>query len=174
MIITCNKGTFIGDRDKAILLSLLDTGARSQEFLDINLTDINMITGKILIRQGKGRKPRTVYIGSKSRKAVKKYLKDRRDNHPAFLITNNSERLSYDGLRAVITRRSKLAGIKPPSLHSFRRAFAINMLRAGVDIYSIQALLGHKSLSVLQRYLKITTEDARLAHRLASPVDNNL
>jgi site-specific recombinase XerD len=175
LIDTCNKGTFADIRDKAILLSLLDTGARAQEFLNINLADINLITGEILIRQGKGRKPRYVYIGSKSRKAIRNYIKHRIDNnHPALWIVNNSGRLTYDGLRTIVSRRSKIAGIKPPSLHSFRRAFAINMLRAGADIYSLQELLGHKSLIVLQRYLKITTEDARLAHRLASPVDNKM
>jgi site-specific recombinase XerD len=174
LIATCKNGTFTGARDKAILLSLLDTGARSQKFLDINLADINLLTGEILIRHGKGRKPRFVYLGRKSRKAVRNYLKFRIDNHPALWINHSSERLAYDGLRSIVTRRSTLAGIKPPSLHSFRRSFALNMLRSGANIYSLQAILGHTSLSMLTRYIKITSEDTKLIHRLASPVDNNM
>jgi site-specific recombinase XerD len=66
---TCPNNTFTGIRDRAIFLSLLDTGARASKFLNLNLEDINPITGEILIREGKGRKPRTVFIGQKSRKA---------------------------------------------------------------------------------------------------------
>jgi integrase/recombinase XerD len=169
---TCDKNTLVGIRDYAILLSLLDTGARAMEFINIDLHDANLITGEILIRQGKGRKPRTVYLGRKSRKAVRAYLKRRRDRHPALWVTAN-DRITYDGLRTVIARRAKIAGIRPPSLHSFRRAFAINSLRAGVDVYSLQALLGHKSLTVLQRYLKVSNEDVKLAQEKGSPVDRN-
>ena len=70
-------------------------------------------------------------------------------------------------------RRAETAGLKEPSLHSFRRAFAINMLRAGVDIYSLQELMGHADLQVLRRYLKQTNDDIAQAHRIGSPVDNN-
>jgi integrase/recombinase XerD len=173
MATSCQKGTFAGDRDKAIILALLDTGARAQEFLDLNLDDINLITGEIVIRLGKGRKSRIVYLGNKSRKAVRSYLKHRDDYDKALWITDDMQRLRYDGLRSVITRRAKLANIKPPSLHSFRRAFALNMLRSGVNIYSLQALMGHSGLTVLQRYLKISNTDTAQAHRRGSPVDNN-
>jgi len=79
-------------------LSLLDTGARAGEFLDIDLPDINQAMGDILIRAGKGGMPRTVFIGKQSRKSVRKYLKIRTDNSPALWITSpnhGSERLSY-------------------------------------------------------------------------------
>jgi site-specific recombinase XerD len=61
MVKVCQHNNFTGDRDAAILLCLLDTGARANEFLCINLEDINQARGDILIRQGKGHKPRTVY-----------------------------------------------------------------------------------------------------------------
>jgi integrase/recombinase XerD len=76
---TCDRGTFTGNRDEAILLCLLDTGARATEFLSINLEDINQARGDILIRQGKGRKPRTIYIGKHSKRALRRYLKHRKD-----------------------------------------------------------------------------------------------
>jgi len=76
-------------------------------------------------------------------------------------------------LYAILTRRAKLADVKAPSLHSFRRAFAINMLREGVDVFSLQKLMGHADLQVLRQYLTQTTEDIAQAHRLGSPVDNN-
>jgi site-specific recombinase XerD len=164
---------FSGDRDKAILLALLDTGARAMEFLNINTDDVN-ISGEILIRQGKGRKPRTVYLGAKSRKAVRAYLKQRGDNNNALWITDEGTRLTYTGLRMILRRRAKQANIPTPPIHAFRRAFAISMLRGGTDLITLANLMGHTSLSVLQRYLKQTNEDTRLAHVHASPVDNNL
>jgi len=98
LINTCSRGTFTNRRDKAILLSLFDTGARTGEFLEINLDDINQVMGDILIRAGKGGKPRTVFIGKQTRKSLRQYLTERSDNSPALWITNpshGSDRLSY-------------------------------------------------------------------------------
>ena len=102
---------------------------------------------------------------------VRAYLRLRRDKKPALWVTRNGERLTYWGLRQIIRRRSFQAGVDTPSIHSFRRAFAVNMLRAGVDIFSLQKLMGHADLQVLRRYLALTTEDIARAHRIGSPVD---
>ena len=175
MIKTCERGTFTGDRDEAILLCLLDTGARASEFLAVNLDDVNQARGDILIRQGKGRKPRMVYIGKQSKRALRRYLTHRRDNNPALWVTHprfSPERLAYGGLRAILTRRAREAHVEEPSLHSFRRAFALAMLRNGTDIFTLAKLMGHESTAVLQRYLKLTDWDTEEAHRRAGPVDN--
>lgn len=175
MIKTCERGRFTGDRDEAILLCLLDTGARAAEFLSVNLDDVNQARGDILIRQGKGHKPRTVFIGKQSKRALRRYLSHRKDDSPALWITHprfGCERLDYSGLRAILTRRAKEARVEEPSLHSFRRAFALVMLRNGTDIFTLAKLMGHESTAVLQRYLKLTNHDTEEAHRRAGPVDN--
>ena len=171
----CPKTTFTGVRDKAIFLSLLDTGARASEFLNMDLEDINPITGEILIREGKGRKPRTVFIGQKSRKALRKYLRLRNNDLLALWVTNDqTERLTYYGLKSMVVRRSRSAGVKTPALHAFRRQFALSCLRSGMNVYYLQTLMGHSDLQVLNRYLKQTTKDVSDAHRQAGPVDNCL
>jgi integrase/recombinase XerD len=175
MVKACPRNTFTGDRDAAILLCLLDTGARASEFLSVNLDDINQARGDILIRQGKGRKPRTVYIGKQSKRALRRYLNHRKDNSAALWVTQprfGSERLSYDGLRGILTRRAKEASVDEPACHDFRRAFALSMLRNGVDIFTLAKLMGHEGITVLQRYLKQTNLDTEEAHRRAGPVDN--
>ena len=175
MIKVCPHNTFTGDRDAAILLCLLDTGARAREFLSINLEDINQARGDILIRQGKGHKPRTVYIGKQSKRALRRYLASRNDQSPALWVTHSrfgSDRLSYDGLREVLSRRAKEARVEEPSPHDFRRAFALSMLRNRTDIFTLAKLMGHEGISVLQRYLKQTNMDTEEAHRRAGPVDN--
>jgi site-specific recombinase XerD len=170
---TCKSNSFLDYRDNALLLFLLDTGARAREVLQVNTQDINLINGEVLIRLGKGGKPRTVFLGKATKKSIRSYLKHRDDQHPGLWVTDDGERLEYNGLRGILWRRAKQASIKPPTLHSFRRAFAINMLRAGVDVFSLQKLMGHADLQVLRRYLAQTTEDIAQAHRIGSPVDNN-
>jgi site-specific recombinase XerD len=170
----CQRGTFTGDRDRAIFMCLFDTGARAQEFLDIDLSDVRITTGEITIHSGKGGKTRQVYLGSKSRKSLRTYLKYRTDSQPALWVTDNQEdRLTYWGLRQILRRRSEKAMLTHElTLHSFRRGFALNMLRNGADIYAIQGLMGHETLTILSRYIKQTDADRAAAHRLGSPVDN--
>ena len=175
LVKTCKRSTFTGDRDAAILLVLLDTGLRASELLDVNLEDVNQVRGDILVRSGKGGKPRTVFMGKKTRQAVRRYLKHRTDTHPALWVTHphyGSERLKYWGLRSMLVRRAGIANIEPPTPHDFRRAFALSMLRQGVDLYTIAKLMGHEGIEVLKRYLKQTTQDTREAHRRAGVVDN--
>ncbi len=139
LVKTCEANSFLDYRDKALIMFLLDTGARAREVLGVNIQDTNPVSGEIFIHHGKGGKSRTVFIGKASRKSMRTYLKHRLDDHPALWITEEGERLEYRGLRGILERRAKQAGIKAPTLHSFRRSFALNMLRAGVDVFSLQS-----------------------------------
>lgn len=171
MIITCKGGGFTAERDKSIILTLLDTGCRASELLSINLVDANFLTGDILIRRGKGSRPRTVFVGKVTRRALRAYVKLRKDNNPALFVTDDGGRLTYNGLRAIMTRRAQLAGIAPPALHGFRRTFTINMLRMGADVISIARLLGHSDLQMVTRYTAQNADDLRDVHNKASPGD---
>jgi site-specific recombinase XerD len=173
LLATCAGNGLTALRDKALLLFLLDTGARAAEVCALNTGDVDLMAGAILIRQGKGRKPRTVFMGQKTRRAIRAYLKARRDDSPALWATDDGGRLTYWGLNLILTRRAKLAGVEKPGLHDFRRAFALNFLRNNPgEIYSLQKLMGHADLQVLRRYLAQTDQDIQSAHRRGSPVDN--
>jgi integrase/recombinase XerD len=173
MLQTCREGR-MEDRDRAILLTLLDTGARATELCNIDLADLDPMTGSLLIRQGKGRKPRTVFAGQRTRRALRAYLRHRGGALGPLFLSRVGERLDYDGLRDIIQRRARDAGITPPPLHAFRRAFALAMLRNGADLLTLQRLMGHADLSLLQRYAKQTVDDLRAVHGQASPVDRLL
>jgi integrase/recombinase XerD len=157
-------------RDKTILFMLMDTGVRASELLNLNVADVNSFTGDVMIRKGKGGKSRIVFLGAKTRKVLRKYLHTRTDNSGCLFINRDGERLQYRGLKMVMKRLADRAGVAIPSIHSFRRFFAITCLRNHVDVYTLQRLMGHADLSVLHRYLKQTDEDLRIAFR--SPVDN--
>lgn len=171
LVAACKTG--LAERDKAILLSLVDTGCRASEFLSINIGDIDLVNGEIRILHGKGDKYRTVYLGSKSRRAVRRYLKTRNKlfSHSPLWITNDGCRLTFSGLRQIIRRRAEDANIASPGMHDFRRCFAIEFLRNEGDIFTLQKILGHSSLEMVKRYLAIAKTDCEIAHRKASPVD---
>jgi len=172
MIATCDD-SFLGKRDKAILLFLLDTGLRARELLSLDLSDVNAVTGAVLLRIGKGRKTRNVHVEQVTRKALRVYLRERQDNQAALFITDDrTGRLSYPGLRVTIIRHAKAANVPEPTAHDFRRAFAINMLRNGCDLVTLARLMGHTSLKVLQRYLKQLPDDLQAAHAKGSPVNS--
>jgi integrase/recombinase XerD len=80
--------------------------------------------------------------------------------------------LAKSGIRQVVRRRAAAAGMDEPGLHAFRRAFAVNCLRNGMDLVSLQRLLGHGDLSTVLRYLALVDDDLRRAHTQYGVVDS--
>ncbi|NLF02021.1 MAG: tyrosine-type recombinase/integrase [Anaerolineales bacterium] len=171
LLADCRRGTFYGDRDRAVILTLLDTGCRASEFLAMNHGDLDLTQGQALIRRGKGAKPRMVFIEAKCRKSLAAYFRHlgKSGSDDPVWVTKAGDRLTYEALRDVLRRRARSAGIEPPTLHAFRRTFALTCLRNGMDIFSLQRLMGHADLTVLRRYLAQTDEDVKKAHRRFSP-----
>ena len=173
MLASCERRSFTGDRDRAILLALLDSGCRASELTALNIGDVNLSTGTVIVREGKGGKRRATFLGAKARQGLLRYLRHRPDvkSVDPLWVTRAGGRLSYWGLRQIVRRRADKAEVPTPSLHSFRRAFAILSLRSGTDLVTLQRLLGHADLSMLRRYLKQTEDDLRAAHEKHGPVD---
>lgn len=163
------------ERDKAIILFLFDTGVRASELCGIDIADVDLELGEILIRQGKGQKQRFAYIGKRAQAQLERYLTTERSLHktkePLFLRERAPDRLTYHGLKQLLRRLKDTTGINCHA-HSFRRTFAINCLRNGMDIYMLAKLMGHTDIIVLRAYLQITEDDLRAAHRQFGPVDH--
>ncbi len=169
----CDRHSQTGARDTAIILALWDSGCRAAEFVALDNSDIDLQSGALLVRSGKGRKPRVTFLGAKSRRELLRYLRLRGET-PAtapLFATDGGTRLSYTGLRDIIRRRAGQAGIAAPSLHSFRRGFALASLQNGADVYSLQKMMGHADLSTLRRYLRQTECDLQRVHEKSGPVD---
>lgn len=176
MLNVCPLKTLIGARDRAILLSLWDSGCRAGEFIGLNVEDLDLDSGALLVRCGKGRKPRVTFLGRKARREVLRYLRLRGavgGGDPLF-AGGKGQRLRYESLRDIVRRRAQEAGIEAPPLHAFRRGFALDSLRNGADVYSLQRMMGHSDLAVLRRYLAQTQDDLRAVHDRAGPVDRLL
>jgi site-specific recombinase XerD len=174
MLAACERKTLAGERDRAVLYMFLDSGMRHQELTDLLVGDVNLANGEVTIRKGKGGKARTVFIGATTRRALLHYLRYRGPLPPSapLWIGKGNRRLNKDGIRQIVRRRAADAGIPEPGLHAFRRAFAVNSLRNGMSIVTLQRLLGHSTLAIINRYLKLVTDDLRVAHAEFGVVDN--
>lgn len=175
MLLSTCEGTFVGTRDRAMMLFLYDTGVRAMELLNLNQENIEPYEGKAVILQGKGGKSRYVFFGQKARRALRTYLKmypGVYDKGKPVWVTEEGDRLAKKSLQGMLERRGRYVDLDPPpSPHDFRRAFALNMLRAGVDVFSIMRLMGHTTLEMLHRYIAQNTDDLEVAHANGSPVD---
>jgi len=172
MVDAC-KGDNLATRDKAILLTLIDTGARAFEVTAWDVASLDISAGSLTIEHGKGDKKRSVFIGKTTRRALTAYLRTRekvRDGSPLF-VTRDNERFTVQGLRRMIEKRAAQAGVNVPGLHDFRRCFALNCLRSGMDLITLQALMGHSDLSTLKRYVLLDDDDLRQTHSQNSPVE---
>lgn len=174
LVRVCNDRTEMGARDKMVFMVLLDSGIRRAELLALRIGDVNLETGEVLVRSGKGRKTRITIIGPKTRKAVARYLRFRptAGDDDVLVVTNAHKPLTIGGLREVLRRASGRAGVPEPGVHEFRRAFALAFLRSGGDIERLRRLLGHNTLAVVGRYLAFTDADLKTAHGAHSPVEN--
>lgn len=162
------------ERDRLVVLTLLDTGLRLSEFVALDGGDMDERTGAVFVRMGKGQKQRTVYLGVRTRRELARYWRSEgrpAAKMPVWVSRNTGERLTPNGLRQVLTRLGEQANVDHCHPHTFRRTFALWALRGGMDVHTLAALLGHSDISVLRQYLALTGRDLQRAHAAASPVD---
>jgi integrase/recombinase XerD len=163
-------------RNRAIILTLLETGVRVGELTRLRVGDVNLENGEVFVRPfhvGKTHS-RTTYLGKSGRKAVWRYLAGRQDyrqDDPLF-VTNEGRPMTRQRVLALLNRLGESAGVKSVHPHRFRHTCAIEYLRNGGDIFTLKALLGHKRMNMVDRYLEIARADVQNAHRKASPADN--
>jgi site-specific recombinase XerD len=161
------------DRDRAIILLLVDTGMRASELCNLRIQDLDMANHRVRV-MGKGRKERMLPIAARTSQAIWRYLATRdtkRDS--AFLFATKTERqLERNNVRNTLKRIGERAGVSGVTLHRFRHTFAITFLRNNGHIMALQRLLGHATLDMVSRYLSIVQADIENAHKESSPVAN--
>lgn len=166
------------DRDRAIVLLLLDTGLRLAEAAGLRVGDVDLVEGRATV-MGKGARQRSVPIGRRTRQALRRTLapRGRLAAEAALFVGVDGRPLkphAYQQLFRRLVRRVTLSTRCSP--HVLRHTFARSFLRNGGDVFSLQRILGHSptSLQVTRRYLDLDDDDLRAVHREASPVDRLL
>ena len=153
-------------RDYAILMLFLNCGIRRSELVGLNLNDVYEDRIRVV---GKGNKERFVYFGSACRKAIDAYLPERHkkvltDNRALFGSRDNN-RISVTAVHRMIKKYLLMAGLDPDqfSAHKLRHTAATMMLSGGVDVKTVQEVLGHENLNTTQIYTHIENTELRIA-----------
>lgn len=165
----------IAARDTAILETLYSTGLRVSELCNLDRKQVNLERREFSVR-GKGGKDRVVFVSPSAASAILAYLKFRKDTaEPLFIhfsgIKDENEggeymRLAPRSIQRMIQKYSNLGGItKTVTPHVLRHSFATDLLINGADIRSVQALLGHSSITTTQMYTHVTDQQLREVHK---------
>lgn len=157
-------------RDRAIVLFLADSGLRRAEVIALNWADVDMQTGAVMVKRGKGGKARVSRIGATTRRALLHYRRTLTDTRALFQ-TDEGTRFTGYGLLAVFRRLRKQTGIHVTP-HAMRRTWTLLSLRAGMDAVHLQLLGGWAGLDMVTHYAELEDADLLQAHRDHSPIDS--
>jgi integrase/recombinase XerD len=177
LISVIDRSKPVGFRDYIIILLLLDTGLRVSELARLKLVDLNLNNRTIKVN-GKGAKERMVPIGTTVQRSLLRYLR----KHRALLdslcldflfLTKNGEAVTANCIENMMDRRGIEANIDGVrcSPHTLRHTFALNYLRNGGDLFTLQRILGHETLEMVRNYVNVAMYDIQNAHLKYSPVD---
>lgn len=159
-------------RDYAILMLFLNCGIRRSELVGLNLTDVYEDRIRVV---GKGNKERFVYFGSACRKALDAYLVERNkkelSDNRALFGSRDHNRISVSAVHRLVKKALLQAGLDSTqfSAHKLRHTAATMMLSGGVDVKTVQEVLGHENLNTTQIYTHIENTELKIAAE-ANPI----
>ena len=153
-------------RDYAILMLFLNCGIRRSELVGLNITDVYEDRIRVV---GKGNKERFVYFGTPCRKAIDAYMAERNEkvltDNRALFGSRNGNRISVTAVHRLVEKALKQAGLDSTqfSAHKLRHTAATMMLSGGVDVKTVQEVLGHENLNTTQIYTHIENTELKIA-----------
>jgi len=153
-------------RDYAILMLFLNCGIRRSELVGLNITDVYEDRIRVV---GKGNKERFVYFRSACRKAIDAYLPERNkqvlSDNRALFGSRDSNRISVSAVHRLVKKALLQAGLDSTqfSAHKLRHTAATMMLSGGVDVKTVQEVLGHENLNTTQIYTHIENTELKIA-----------
>lgn len=154
------------ERDRCILTLFLNCGLRISELIGLNLTDVRGDQLRVL---GKGNKERILYLNDGCIQAIEDYLAVRNDMKPidqrALFLSRRRTRITKAAVEKLVKKYLLKAGLDPTqySPHKLRHTAATLMLQNGVDVRTLQEVLGHEHLNTTQIYTHVDNENLRLA-----------
>ncbi len=174
-----DRTRFVGLRDLCFILLLLDTGLRLSEALGLTVGDVKADDGVVKVL-GKGSKERRVSLSPKLLCQLKPYLRAReaalatigREDSPWLFPNDTGGNLSPRAGRMRLKRYAEQAGIDGVrvSPHTLRHTYALNWVRSGGDIFTLQRTLGHSTLEMTRRYVELSDGDVLAKQRQLSPL----
>lgn len=176
MLATCPLTGAIGPRNRAMLEVLYGCGLRRSELVGLDLYDVDLKAGTILVREGKGGKTRLLPVAGAARRALRHYIHHARPlvisrkTGNALFLGEWGTRLTGGRLNQILGECAQRAGLKRrPTPHGLRHGFALALLRHGAGVESVRRLLGHTRVDTTELYTALTAEDLRQVHRRTHP-----
>jgi site-specific recombinase XerD len=157
-------------RNLALFFFLLDTGLRVEECSRVLMSDVDIKTGRVFVRCGKGENDRVTFASEATLKYVRQYIRLLSSDSKALWIGQYGP-IGSDGIQMIFKRVSRELQIQV-SPHKIRRTFAIMMLRNGADLYRLKELMGHSDIRTLERYLAIDENELGICVSKNSPVNS--
>lgn len=149
------------EKTRAMIEVLLSSGVRCEELINLDINDIDIRRRSVRVRNGKGGKDRVTYISEVAAEHLDHYLNSRNDNGPELFRSQQGGRYSDEtSILRIMKSLSKRAGVDNVHPHRFRRTFATQLYRRGMDLHEIQRLMGHSNVQTTLGY--IYTDDAQL------------
>lgn len=152
---------------RALVETLYATALRRSELLALDVWDLDHRQRTLMVRAGKGERPRVLPVVPTCYEALRRYLDHgrpelEREPNEALFLSTRGQRLGKDGLADLLQHLGDLAGLTAPvTPHGFRRTCATSLLNNGTNLKVIQAILGHTSLETTSVYLNLSPEDVR-------------
>lgn len=154
------RSACINLKERAIIETLLATGIRVEEACFMNASDVNKDTLAVHVTHGKGNKERVTYITPVAMRHLSAYLNSRSEDNDILFCNRYHNRLTDGGIRKLLKRIEARTDVTDVHPHRFRRTFATNLYRRGMDIHEIQRLMGHSNINTTMEYIYV--EDTRI------------
>lgn len=163
-----------GYRDKAMLEVMYATGMRVSELIDLDISDVNLEQG--VIKCSTSKKNRVVPLYPAALRALSIYIRDIRESmlanadEPALFVNINGSRMSRQGFWKLLKHYQSTAHIdKEITPHTLRHSFAVHLLENGVDLGSLQELMGHCDISSTQMYTQMINQKLKSVYEKCHP-----
>ena len=151
-------------RDRAIVCFLRATGCRISEMTQLNRGDVDLVNLECTVL-GKGNKQRVVFIDQVTAMVLQLYLTERQDNADALFVGRGGNRLLPGGVRQMLVKLGRSAQVEHVHPHKFRRTTATTLIRHGMPVQEVAAILGHEKLDTTMQYVVIDKTDIKNAYR---------
>lgn len=170
-----NRNSYSGERNHAVLVTILDSGLRASEAAGITLDNLNLKDGYIKV-VGKGDRERVVPIGKFVQMELLHYIEKVRPqpygmDYDRLFLSRGGKPITVNTVKLVFSRLARSSGVNRLHAHLCRHTFAINYLLNGGDIFSLREILGHSTLEMVNHYLHFTSSQITAQHRKYSPMD---
>lgn len=146
-------------KNRVLLMTTYGAGLRVSEVVNLKLSDIDSSRMTIKVSQGKGNKDRYTILSSRLLTELRTYYREHKPPVWLFYGSYTGQQMSVGTAQTLYYAAKERAGIiKQGGIHTLRHCFATHLLEAGVDLRTIQSLMGHSSLITTMGYLRVTSK----------------